>query len=560
MAKKRDRRFQKVSEFIRRQMMLDDARGVVVAVSGGADSVTLLDILVRLRDLLNEQPQGRELPLRVAHLNHLLRGQESDADEEFVCRLAKRLAVELTTESADVYAIARATGKGIEDCARELRYRFFARVADEHGCNRIATGHTMNDQAETFVMRLARGAGLRGLAAMRAVIPAHQFDQREAGFSRPETDKARNGHTESSASPLPLGESVSPLLIRPLLCVTRDEVEAYCLERRLEFRRDASNESLRYTRNRVRHETMKALGSLNPKVVERIAQTAELLAGEEQALEEAAQRFLEQAEQVTKSWPGDGLVLRQAYSIAALLEHSAGLRRRMLLEAVRRVRPKGRPIKARRSEITSAHIEATEKLLQEGSSGQRIHLPDGVEVWREFEALVFVCGLRQQGETSGSGEAFALEAASRASAIPGEYAYSISNLHPVVEVAGLRISLRRKQPGAVLAELLEEARTEKALSGRDWKIVALDEALVPENLLVRPRKKGEMVQVSGRSKIIKLKKLMIDHKIAPSRRTSWPIVVTLDGEYVWSPGLPPALKFAARDKTPSLAILRASDV
>src|SRR5689334_8836986 len=175
MANHRDKLFRTVSGFIRRQAMLDDVKGVVVAVSGGADTVTLLDVLARLRDLLGAENRQRELKLHVAQLNHRLRCDESDADAEFVRRLAERFGISLTSDSADVSAQALAAGKGIEETARELRYRFLVQVANQHGCNRIATGHTMNDQAETFVMRLARGAGLRGLAAMRPVIPAHRF-------------------------------------------------------------------------------------------------------------------------------------------------------------------------------------------------------------------------------------------------------------------------------------------------------------------------------------------------------------------------------------------------
>ena len=187
--------------------MLKDARGVVVAVSGGPDSVALLDMLARLREtasaLLN-------LKLHIAHLDHKLRGRESAEDAEFVRQLAARLGFSISIEASDVRAEAERSRKGIEEVAREIRYDFLLRVARETDCDRIATGHTMSDQAETFLMRLARGAGLRGLAAMRPVGPAHEFGtdageemrevypEQSAVVSSPATSRSDSAHTPSS--------------------------------------------------------------------------------------------------------------------------------------------------------------------------------------------------------------------------------------------------------------------------------------------------------------------------------------------------------------------------
>lgn len=504
--------------------MFDEGGGVVVAVSGGADSVALLEMLVRFRETLLKQSRAKKMKIHLAHLNHLLRGSESDKDAEFVGKLAETFSVAATIETADVSSFAKATGKGIEAAARELRYQFLSKVANEAGCNCIATGHTKSDQAETFVMRLVRGSGLRGLAAMRPVLAAHIFDEEE---NAPPSDS-------------------SLLLVRPLLCITREEVEAYCSERHLQFRTDTTNASLDYMRNRVRHETMVALRALNPKIVERIAQTAEIIASEDAAFAEIARRFLEQAKLSLPAWKkqkGD-LPKGQAYSIAALLQQPLGLRRRMIFEAIeqakanRGTRKFFKPRASQASEIQAVHITAVEKLLTESASGHRLILPDGLQVWREFDAVVFV------------------------------YAFDEAIFHELVidkdtssvAIAGFEITLSRRQQSASLSEILAEARAEKSCGGSDWQIVALDDALLPEKLLIRPRQKGEVAMVLGQRKNIKLKKLMIDHKIAASRRANWPIVVTLDGEYVWSPGLPPALKFAANDKTTTLAILRASNV
>ena len=161
--------------------MLSGTAGVLVAVSGGADSVVLLDILARLASggrswgggagenrhvrVIERSYPRPAIPsprIHVAHLDHMLRGRESADDAEFVRGLADRLGLECTIRSADVRSIAEAHGKGIEEMARELRYDFLLSAARQAGCDRIAVGHTMTDQAETFLMRLVRGAQLRG--------------------------------------------------------------------------------------------------------------------------------------------------------------------------------------------------------------------------------------------------------------------------------------------------------------------------------------------------------------------------------------------------------------
>ena len=472
--------------------MLDKTRAVVVAVSGGADSVALLDILVRLQSAENS------FRLVVAHLNHMLRGDEATADAEFVRSLAESLGLPVAIETADVRQAASASGLGIEEMAREMRYSFLLETAREAQADSIATGHTMNDQAETLLMRLARGAGPRGLASMRAVSAVPAF-----GTSVP----------------------ASALLVRPLLCLTREEVEDYCRERGLTFRNDASNASLDYTRNRVRHEVIAALKQINPRVIEHISSAAEIIASEQEALDALTHSLLDQARQPQKAAPS-------AYRVAAFVEQPPALRRRMIIEAIRRERgSKGR------GEIESKHVTAVEGLLDEMMSGASLHLPGGLEAWREFDMLVF--RHRRENEWAGCERAFDA-ACSR------------------VEAGGMEITIDRGQPGNLLQASVTQARSEARRSGRDWTVVVLDDRLLPETLVVRARRKGERARVCGQRKIKKLKNLMIDHKIPSSRRAVWPIVATPDGRYIWSPGMPPAVEFAACDETLSLAILRAS--
>lgn len=546
--------------------MLDGAAGVLVAVSGGADSVVLLDLLVRLtsgvrgwgsgagenRDAvsldvpvikrsdprsptpipqLSSNPQ-RPTPnprIHVSHLDHRLRGRESAEDADFVRALAHRLGLPITVSSVDVRAAAEASGRGFEETAREVRYDFFLAAAREAGCDRIAVGHTMTDQAETFLMRLIRGAGSRGLAGMRPVSEVPVFCQEKAEGQRQEADD------ESLPSAFRLLPSV--VLIRPLLCITREEVDAYCKEQGLEYRTDSTNQDLKYTRNRVRNEVLPALRVINSRIVESIARASENIAGDQDALNRRASALLNKASLASNAQAVDGAAA--AYSVTEFLKQPSGMRRRMIIEAVRLTRAGATGVKRRDAgEICSAHFTAIEALLAPNASGKHITLPGTLEVWREFDALVL------KPRTSNIADV--------------RYRIAINVASPDTEAGGFALTLRRGQSRDLLAPTVEELAREAKRAGLDWMMVALDDDALPESLIIRPRRPGERAHVIGQRRTIKLKNLMIDHRIPSSRRATWPLVTTPDGCYVWSPGLPPALKYAAHDESHGLAIMRAS--
>lgn len=228
---------------------------VVVGVSGGADSVCMLHLLCRMREEL-------QVDLHIAHLNHMLRGDESAEDARYVKSLAKQLGLAITAEARDVRRHQKAGGLGTEEAAREIRYQFFADVADKLGGRRVAVGHTADDQAETALMRLIRGAGPAGLQGMR---PVNEWQSTEGKL----------------------------LIVRPLLSVRREETEAYCREHSLSPRLDASNLSLSHFRNRIRHELMPLLQKYNPRINEALLRTADALADEISLMEEL----------VSRTWP-----------------------------------------------------------------------------------------------------------------------------------------------------------------------------------------------------------------------------------------------------------------
>jgi tRNA(Ile)-lysidine synthase len=233
----------------------------LVAVSGGADSVALLRAL-----------HAAGIPLTVAHVNHKLRGAESDADEDFVVRLCDNLGLQCRVKAVNVVTLA--TGGNLEATARRIRYEFFWEVATLFGAGWIATAHTADDQAETVLHRLLRGTGLQGLRG----IVAHR--------------------------PLPIPAALSPhpsakaplSLIRPLLTVTRAEILDYLRELHQPYREDTSNADPRFTRNRIRHELLPLMKTFNPDIVSALGHLAEHAGEAHEVLSALAGELLAQAE------------------------------------------------------------------------------------------------------------------------------------------------------------------------------------------------------------------------------------------------------------------------
>lgn len=247
---------------------------VVVAVSGGPDSVALLRALIAAEC---------GLKLVVAHLNHQLRGPDSDADENFVRALAeKECNLHFRSTRTDVRGTAEHAGDNLEATARRLRYDWLIQVARESGAAWVATGHTVDDQAETVLHRLLRGAGLkglRGIAPRRALTPGID-------------------------------------LIRPLLCVSRFEILDFLQSQSQQYRTDLSNQDLRHTRNRIRHELLPLLAEhYNPAIREVLARVAEQATEAYRELEADSSALLQSAE---KPRAGGTIVLDRTLLLAAL--------------------------------------------------------------------------------------------------------------------------------------------------------------------------------------------------------------------------------------------------
>lgn len=268
---------------------------MVVAVSGGPDSVALATLFEEL------QRSGSFVLAAIAHFNHRLRGADADADEAFCREFAGRLGLPFVSGSADVRAAARESRTSVEDAARRLRYEFLERVRVQHAADLVAVGHTRDDQAETFLLRLLRGSGARGLTGIRE----------------------RRG-----------------TIVRPLLEIGRAELHAWLDARRVSYRVDATNADVRIPRNRIRHEILPSLEAAVPGAPETLARTARLLEADEDYLEaraiEAAVEIVLIEERASRSEGGPDLVRLDLTRLRAL--HPA-LARRVVRHSLGQVAP-----------------------------------------------------------------------------------------------------------------------------------------------------------------------------------------------------------------------------
>jgi tRNA(Ile)-lysidine synthase len=278
-----------LKEFIHRHRLIEPGDKLVLAVSGGIDSMTLLDLFHRLKTMY-------KLDLVVAHCNHQLRGTESELDEQFVRFRAKEYDLETYIELINTKGIAESLHRSIQETARELRYKFLKELRESLGFNNIVTAHQADDNAETILFNFIRGSGVHGLSG----IPLRRTD----------------GH-----------------IIRPLIFATREEIKQYSQERGLKFREDSSNKKTVYTRNFIRHELFPQIReNINPNITATINRSAEIF----QALEE----FL--AGEIDKTLPA--IVIDKSEHILRLdrdriLAHPAFLMEYLLKRAVEEFTP-----------------------------------------------------------------------------------------------------------------------------------------------------------------------------------------------------------------------------
>lgn len=542
---------QRVIAHIRRQELLQAGDRVGVAVSGGIDSVALLRLLLEFRHELG-------IVLSVVHFNHRLRGTESDADEQFVASLARDLELELHVDSEDVAQHAGEERVSVETAARELRYGFFrellgeGRTADPQGLkphpmagpdgtaeavpfhetpapsepglelkpasasnadlassfaqssnlaclDKVLTGHTLDDQAETVLMRIIRGAGLRGLGGIHPRI----FVEDEDGN--------------------PSGE-----IIRPLLGIRRRELEDYLQSVGQSWREDSTNADSRFTRNRVRKLVIPLLEQeFNPAVTENLAELAEIARGEEDYWENEISGWMgttvhwsqpEWARAATQSPAlvqiAPGNAPSRDSDLRSKIENAPWL---VLNASVSRMWFLGEPIAVQRRLVKAIgenariplefkHVEEILRFVaKDDASGKALSLPLGWKLTREPEELVFITPDLREPEARRDYE-YELP-------VPGEV---------VVYEAGSSIAVRR-----IPADAQPRYNPDHLL----------DSESLPGPLRVRNWRPGDRFWPAHTKSPKKIKELLQDLHVAEADRRFWPLVVSGD-EIVWLRGYP----------------------
>jgi tRNA(Ile)-lysidine synthase len=567
---------------IRRQELLGAGDRVGVAVSGGIDSVALLRLLLELRSEIG-------IVVSVVHFDHQLRGAESDADLEFVARLAREHGVEFYLESGDVAAYATEEHVSVEAAAREMRYGFFRRLlgSGEDGGPQglkpassaapkgttevvpfpnpaaasrltvIATGHTLDDQAETVLMRVIRGTGLRGVGGIYPRVLVEDEDAEACGE-----------------------------IIRPLLAFRRRELEQYLKEIKQAWREDSTNADDKFTRNRVRQQVLPLLErEFNPAVAENLAELAEIARGEEDYWENEVSGWLGTVVQWSEpEWSrglaaGGSLVqiqlggaelhasgphvagtnairtdaaeLREAEGPVAM---DASVDRRWLL---------GEPVAVQRRLVKAVgeyaeiplefkHVEEILRFAAEAEGdGKKLSLPRGWTVLVEPEALVFLAPDPRASREAPDNAPYDL---------PRDYEYELTvpgrarvpEIGMVIEVLPVEALPVEALPSEALpSEVLpSEALTAEALAVRAAEAGynpehLLDRELLRGTLRVRNWRPGDRFWPAHTKAPKKLKELLQQLHVPLPERGLWPVVVSGD-EIVWARGFAVPARWRAR--------------
>ena len=459
---------------LRRYALVAPGERVLVAISGGPDTVALLGVLQMLASRWR-------IGLHAAHFNHRWRGAESDRDQACAAAVAAQLGVECTVGTSP----GLGGGANLEARAREQRYAFLAEVAAARGCAKIATGHTLDDQAETVVMRLLRGAGWDGLAGIRPV---------------------RDG-----------------CIIRPLIDCSRTQLLAFLQASALPFCEDSSNSDRRFLRNRVRHEVLPLLQAINPAVVRHLAAVADILAQEGRVLDAQVAAVLRTASAAGGSlgagdWEDGAPAVRSATTRhsdptgSGRIGPTARGPASLALAVVRGAPPALVPrlvrawLREQRGSVVdlgAAHIRAVADLACGTRPNAQLRLPRGQMVVREYEHL----WLRADGP-----------------------AVAVATVQVLVPGATVQL-----ETGWRISAALVPVSDVRPLPADLWSLVA-DADGIDAPLIVRGVRPGDRIRPLGMRGRRKLQDVFVDRKLPRARRRTC-AVVEVGGEVLWVPGV-----------------------
>ena len=444
----------KTIEFAKKQKLFSPGDRVLVAVSGGPDSVALLDVLYDLRAEVG-------LHLEVAHLQHGMRGEEAREDARFVAALAETLNLSFHLKEVNIPEIKKVAGKGnLEALAREERYGFFRAVARACDLNKIATAHTLDDQAETVLMWFLRGCGTKGLAGMS---PLHQL-------------ASQNGDS-----------ALTPMLVRPLLGISKAEILNYLRERQLVFRTDKTNEDPALLRNWIRLRLLPQIAErIDTRWPERLARQAAVLRDEDVFMDRLAEIELEK------------LRAPMGLDRKLLIEQEPAMQRRILRLWIAEIRGHVRA-------LDYGHIEELRNLVARGAPQSRLSIPGGWELVNAYKTVRLEKRFR------------------RLKGLRYSYKFPTGGILQIPE-AGValeskRISVPPAAPPSIPTSLMEGL---------------FDAALLSENLTVRNFCAGDRFQPLGMRGHKKVKDLFIEKKVPLSVRSILPLF-SMGDEILWIP-------------------------
>lgn len=451
---------EKVLETIQKYNMLSYKDRVVVGVSGGPDSLTLLHILLSLQERYS-------LSLYIVHFNHKLRGEEAEKDADFVRKLAKELSLPFLMEEGNLKGLVKEKKLTLEEAAREARYLFYCKAAEKFGAHKIALGHNADDQVETILMRFLRGSGLEGLTA----IP-------------------------------PVREKI----IRPLIECSREEIEKYCLEKKIEYRIDSTNKEPIYFRNKIRLELLPLLINQYNKNIKNNLQNLQVIIGEislylQQKTEEIFREMVE-IEEGKKAT----IDLKRMNTLPSVLK------RRIIRQMVEKV-------KGNLNSIHFIHIDSILRLTEDQSGEKEIYLPDALRVKRVYQQLIVYKDSFSNFYSPDILSSF------------WEYHLAIPGC---TEIKSLKMKVEIEELDSKVAKI-SLSHLQKKSPFEFTEVIDKEKVKLP--LRLRNRRKGDYfypLKLGGKKKV---KELFIDYKIPKSNRDLIPILVDGEEKILWVVGI-----------------------
>lgn len=483
---------------IRKQELLCPGDRVAVAVSGGADSVALLFLLDELRAELG-------IVLSVAHVNHKLRAEESDGDETFTTSLATSLGLEFDVAIAPIGAGASSiknTGGNLnlEASARKRRYEFFRELGESGRVQKIATAHTLDDQAETVLLRIFRGTGIRGLAG---ILPRMSLE----GWA----DDGGTGNLARARSSR--DENFTAEVVRPLLTFRRADLRGYLRARNESWREDSSNADVNFLRNRIRQRLLPLITEeFGDAALEHMAELAEIARGEEEFWSARARDDAESAGKVAPSAASATAHAGEVLDLRHLLASGLAVQRRQVRAWLEANAPEA-----------SLSFPLVEEILElaRGPAGKKLELPgrsNAQNVRRGRNELILECAGREPGDPNRGDYEYLLP-------VPG--AVTIPELGARIEARIVDV----EGDSAAAVPLSNAASVSEEGQGG-----LLDPAVIGGSLTIRNWRAGDRYCPAHTSKEKKVKDLLADVHAVGRKKKLWPVAVNKEGSLVWMRG------------------------